>query len=51
MKKTFPFLITLWMLCGYASAQNQLLYRAFTLGGDGDTSLTKVRVEGERGRI
>lgn len=51
MKKTFPFLITLWMLCGYASAQNQLLYRAFTLGGDGDTSLTKVLVEGERVRI
>ena len=42
MKKILLPLLVLW-LTG-ASAQHQLLYRAFTLGGDGDTSLTKVLV-------
>ena len=49
MKKILLPLLVLW-LTG-ASAQHQLLYRAFTLGSDGDTSLTKVLVEGERVRI
>ena len=49
MKKLLLFLLLLWF--GGASAQHRLLYHAFTLDGDGDTSRTLVLEQQQRVRI